>query len=336
VSALSNPSACGAAAIASMTEQGVVPTPENFSIWYEYHSGLNPQLSHVIDLLLQNAHRFDADVLASIHKRFFDRGRERDALQQASARMLALLQEVGGVIEHAGAGASSSNSTLQEISAAFASGTADLPALINRLCDEARELTERTEHLGQSLVGASERIQSLERSLQQVQRDAATDALTGLHNRRTFDAKLREAAGHAMNSGEPLSLALFDVDHFKRVNDIWGHQTGDQVLRLVATTLAAQIRPTDIAARYGGEEFGVILPATPSERAAAVSHRIRRVFEGRRVVARTSGKSIDGVTVSAGVACYDPGEPLSDWVERADKALYAAKKAGRNQVMVSG
>ena len=335
MNALSNQSACGAAAYASMTELGVVPTPENFTIWYEYHSGLNPQLSQVINLLLQRSHRFDADVLASIHKRFFDHSRERDALQHASARMLALLHEVGGVVDHAGAGANSRSTVLHEISEAFAAGDADLPDLINRLCDEARELAECTELLGQSLVGATERIHSLEESLQQVQRDATIDALTGLNNRRSFDTKLREAAGYAMNSGAPLSLALFDVDHFKRVNDTWGHQTGDQVLRLVATTLASHIRSTDIAARFGGEEFGIILPSTPPQQAADVCQRIRRAFEGRNVVARSSGKTIEGLTVSAGVACYDPGEPLIDWVERADKALYAAKAAGRNQVMVS-
>ena len=336
MNALTNPTAWGTAAFASMSEQGVVPTPDNFTIWYEYHSGLNLQLGQLIDILLQNNRQIDEAMLASIHKRFFDHGRERAALQTASARILALLQEVVGMVEHAGAGASRSNAALKEISAAFAEGSADLPNLINRLCDEARELTERTEQIGQNLAGATERIHTLERSLQEVQRDAATDALTGLNNRRTFEAKLREAAGYAMNSGAPLSLAIFDVDHFKRVNDTWGHQIGDQVLRLVASTLTSLIRPTDIAARYGGEEFGIILPATPTASAAEVSNRIRRAFEGKRMIARNSDTTIDGLTVSAGVARYDPGEPLSDWVERADKALYAAKEAGRNRVMVSG
>jgi diguanylate cyclase len=334
VNALSNPAAWGTAAIASMADQGVVPTPENFTIWYEHHSGINPPLSHLIGILTENRRQFDEDLLASIHKRFFCRERERDALRQASTRMLALLQEVVGAVEHAGLGASHSGATLQEISAAFTEGHADLPSLIDRLCHEARELTASTERIGQSLAGAAERIQSLERSLQEVRRDAATDALTGLSNRRTFDAQLRDAAGLAMNSGAPLSLALFDVDHFKRVNDTWGHQTGDQVLRLIAATLAAHIRPSDTAARYGGEEFAIILPSTPADAAAAVGNRIRRAFEGKRVIARTSGKTIGGLTLSAGIACYDPGEPLNDWVERADRALYAAKEAGRNQVTV--
>ncbi len=138
-----------------------------------------------------------------------------------------------------------------------------------------------------------------------------------------------------MNSGEPLMLLLIDIDHFKRVNDTWGHQTGDQVLRLVAATLSSATRAGDFVARYGGEEFAVILPGTRPDAALAVAERVRRSFEGRDIVARTSGKSIGGVTLSAGGAQYDPGEKLADWIERADQALYSAKKGGRNRVMLA-
>ena len=138
-----------------------------------------------------------------------------------------------------------------------------------------------------------------------------------------------------MISGEPLSLVLIDIDHFKRVNDNWGHQTGDQVLQLVAATLTASIRAGDFVARYGGEEFGVILPGTNARAASEVADRVRQVFEGRQIVARATGKTIGSVTVSAGGACYEPGERLSGWIERADQALYAAKKGGRNMVCMA-
>jgi diguanylate cyclase len=196
-------------------------------------------------------------------------------------------------------------------------------------------VADRSESIGQHLTGAVERIQPLERSLDDMRQDAATDGLTRLANRRSFDTQVREIAGKAMNSGEPLMLLLIDIDHFKRVNDTWGHQTGDQVLRLVAATLASSARSSDFVARYGGEEFAVILPATGPDAAVAVAERVRRSFEGREIVARTSGKSIGSVTLSAGGALYDPGERLSDWIERTDQALYAAKKAGRNRVLLA-
>ena len=330
-----DPTVCGRAAFASMSDHQVTPTPDNFAIWYEYHSGLNPELSHLINLLLTRPRAFNDQLLSSIYQRFFVHAKERAALQDTATRMMAVLQEVSGVVEAAGADADRNSTSLRETSQSMTADTAGLPALIARLRAEVQEMAARSARLGDHLVGAVERIQALERSLHAVQRDAATDSLTGLSNRRNFDAKLRAAAGLAMNSGEALSLAFLDIDHFKRFNDTWGHQVGDQVLRLVAATLNAQIRPSDLAARYGGEEFGVILPTTPTQDAAEVGDRIRRSFEGKRLVARNSGQTIDGLTVSIGVACYDPGEALDGWIARADKALYAAKAAGRNRVVVS-
>ena len=330
-----DPTLCGRAAYASMVEQNVVPTPDNFAIWYEYHSGFTPQLNHLIELLLLKRQRFDEQLLASIHRRFFAHSRDREALQETSVRMLNLLQEVVGVVENAGADARAGGTALRATTDAMMSMTVGLPDLITRLRDEARDMAERTDRLGQNLCGAAERIQLLERSLQEVRRDAATDGLTGLHNRRAFDAKLREAAGQAMNSGEPLSLAFFDIDHFKRFNDSWGHQVGDEVLRLVATTVTAQIRPSDIAARYGGEEFGIILPATQTAEAALLANRIRGSFEDKRLIVRTTGKKIDGLSVSVGIACYDPGEALNAWIGRADKAMYSVKAGGRNRVEIA-
>ncbi len=330
-----DPTACGRAAFASMSDHLVTPTPDNFAIWYEYHSGLNPELSHLINLLLTRPRAFNEQLLSSIYQRFFVHAKERAALQDTATRMMAVLQEVSGVVEAASADADRNTTSLRETSRSIPTEAAALPALIARLRDEVQEMAARSARLGDHLVGAVERIQALERSLHAVQRDAATDSLTGLSNRRTFDARLRAAAGMAMNSGEALSLVFLDIDHFKRFNDTWGHQVGDQVLRLVAATLNAQIRPSDLAARYGGEEFGVILPTTPPQDAVEVGDRIRRSFEGKRLVVRNSGQTIDGLTVSIGVACYDPGEALDGWIARADKALYAAKAAGRNRVVIS-
>ncbi|MCC6720346.1 MAG: GGDEF domain-containing protein [Acetobacteraceae bacterium] len=330
------PAECGRAAFDSVVRLGITPTPDNFAIWYEYHSGLNPELRHLIDLLLRSPGQCDDQTMRAVHRRFFAHQRERQALREASERMQALLQEVGTAVGDAGQEARSFGAAVRETSGAFVAGTTPLPLLIQRLREEAQGMAERSDMLGQHLAGAAERIQTLERSLDDLRHDAATDGLTGLNNRRSFDTRLREAAGQAMNSGEPLTLVLIDIDHFKRVNDQWGHQTGDQVLRLVAATLNAGRRAEDFVARYGGEEFALILPATSAAAAAEIANRMRRGFEGRPIVARNSGTSIGSVTISAGGASYDPGERLSDWVERADKALYAAKQGGRNRVCMAG
>jgi diguanylate cyclase len=273
--------------------------------------------------------------MGAIYRKFFVHARERDALREAFERMQGLLHEVGSVVGDAGQDARAFGTAVRTSSHAFTHGGVSLAALIQRLREEARTMAERSEAIGQHLIGAVERIQSLERSLDDLRHDAATDGLTRLANRRSFDTHLRDFAGKAMNSGEPLMLVLIDIDHFKRVNDSWGHQTGDQVLRLVAGILTSLIRQGDFAARYGGEEFAVVMPDTAPEPALAVAERIRRSFEGRDIVARNSGKSIGSVTISAGLAEYDPGERLAAWVGRADAALYAAKRGGRNRAVIA-
>ena len=330
-----NPAECGRAAFDSVVQLGITPTPDNFAIWYEYHSGLNPELRHLIDVLLTKPAHCDDQTMAAIYRKFFVHARERDALREASERMQRLLHEVGAMVGDAGQDAREFGTVVRDTSRAFAEGGMTLPALIQKLREEARAVADRSEAIGQHLTGAVERIQMLERSLDDLRQDAATDGLTRLANRRSFDTQLREVAGRAMNSGEPLMLLLIDIDHFKRVNDNWGHQTGDQVLRLVAAMLSSAIRDGDFVARYGGEEFAVILPGTRPDVALAVAERVRRSFEGRDIVARNSGTSIGSVTLSAGGALYEPGEKLSDWIERADQALYAAKKAGRNRVVLA-
>lgn len=330
-----DPIACGRRAFESVERLGIVPTPENFAIWFEYHGGLNPELCHLVDLLLAQPRRFDEQMMASIHQTFMAHASERTALRRASERMLGLLQEVGAMVGEAGVDASRFGAVVRDTSHAVVASSVSLADLIQRVEQEARDMAVRSESLARHLAGAAERISVLERSLDDVRRDAATDGLTGLHNRRAFDGRLRELAGSAMNSGDSVALLMVDIDHFKRVNDKWGHQIGDQVLRLVAAMLTASVRPEDFLARYGGEEFAAILPgATPGE-AHAVAERVRRGFEGRQLVVRNSGKAIGGVTLSVGGACYEPGEPMAAWIDRADAALYAAKQGGRNQVQIA-
>jgi diguanylate cyclase len=134
-----------------------------------------------------------------------------------------------------------------------------------------------------------------------------------------------------MNSGDELSMLMIDIDHFKKVNDTWGHQTGDIVLRHLAQTLQKAVRGGDHVARYGGEEFAVILPNTDGKAAVTVAENIRETLAKEPLVIELT-PPITPTTVSIGAACYDPGEPLAEWVGRADAALYSAKRDGRDRV----
>ena len=192
-----------------------------------------------------------------------------------------------------------------------------------------------------SLVGAdlsalrrSHRRQNrdLAEALDKINRLAITDELTGIWNRRQIMRVLRAQRALAERGGYDFSVCYLDIDHFKRVNDRYGHNAGDLVLQKVAASLREELREIDFFARFGGEEFIAVLANTPLPEAKAVAERLRRRVQGLRF------GEVDKrlrVTISLGVAGYRPGEPVEELLRRADEALYQAKAGGRNRVVVA-
>jgi diguanylate cyclase len=156
------------------------------------------------------------------------------------------------------------------------------------------------------------------------------DALTGLYNRGHWEQQLIQEFKNSRTFNEPTCLILLDIDHFKLVNDRFGHCTGDEVLRRVGKLIRDNLRPLDIPGRYGGEEFGVVLPESSKETAVAVAQRLRAAIE-KSLISTTDQHTIK-ITVSLGVALLnDNTQDCSQWIDNADKALYQAKQSGRNR-----
>jgi diguanylate cyclase (GGDEF)-like protein len=175
----------------------------------------------------------------------------------------------------------------------------------------------------------------LEKANRQLEVLSLNDALTGLHNRRHMDNLLPELCAEARRTGQPLTLALLDADHFKSVNDRWGHDFGDECLKHIASVLSRHVkRPRDVAIRFGGEEFALLLPGTNAEGAYGLCQRILEDMEQTAVKAE-NGEKVK-FTLSAGTATLFSGEDAKSLFQRADKALYAAKSNGRNQTLQAG
>ena len=164
---------------------------------------------------------------------------------------------------------------------------------------------------------------------------ARQDTLTGIDNRRTFTAAVNREIARTNRYGRPLALAMIDIDRFKRVNDSFGHAAGDAVIRHVVQTVAFGLRRHDLFGRWGGEEFAVALPEADPDCAGAIAERIRRSVEESPLRSPTGGGWPIPVTVSIGIAVLAPGETLDAFADRADRAMYEAKRAGRNRVSVA-
>ena len=186
------------------------------------------------------------------------------------------------------------------------------------------------------LLAAIVRDVSRQKALEaELTRLARQDMLTGIDNRRTFAAAVEREIARAHRYGRPLALAMIDIDRFKRVNDSFGHAAGDAVIRHVVQTVAFGLRRHDLFGRWGGEEFAVALPEADPDCAGAIAERIRRSIEDSPLRSPTGGGWPIPVTVSIGIAVLAPGETLDAFADRADRAMYDAKRAGRNRISVA-
>jgi diguanylate cyclase len=186
--------------------------------------------------------------------------------------------------------------------------------------------------LENQLRSTSSEISQLREEVETTRREASTDGLTGIANRKMFDSRVLDAVAEATETGTPMALMMLDIDHFKKFNDAHGHQIGDQVLILLARTLEESTKGKDTAARYGGEEFAVILPETGLTQAITLADKIRQRLASKKIVNRKTGDFLGTITLSIGVAQFKSGESVATLVARADAAMYEAKNTGRNRV----
>jgi diguanylate cyclase len=209
----------------------------------------------------------------------------------------------------------------------------ELQRLLGASIDENRHLTAHVRRLEAEVRRNSAELAKLRGDLHGAVHDALTDPLTGLANRRSFDLGLRAIAGRA-SAWSPAHLVMADIDHFKRVNDVHGHDFGDKVLRIVGEVLLANVRRGNLVARVGGDEFGLLLPSASPHYTARIATRLCELLASRPLVVRGQPEVVERITLSIGVAGWHAGESSVEWYARADAALYEAKRQGRNRMSI--
>lgn len=317
-----------------MQEAGVWPTPLNFELWLHYLSAPDSALSQEIARLLAGGAPFTDATAEMLAAEFLPRSRLSDEIRDAGAVLNRELAAVAAAIDKARESQADYGDTLAQAVDRMASAPDmdSLGVIVSSLSDATRRIRRHTSALERRLESSNREVIKLRDHLEQVRRDAMTDALTNLANRKAFDEQLKRMCDEAETSGATIGLALIDIDHFKRFNDTWGHQTGDQVLRYVASVLGRIARAPRIAARYGGEEFAVIFPRETAATIETVLNAAREEIASRSLRRRSTNDDLGAVTISVGFALRRKQETTQQLVERADEALYASKRSGRNRV----
>ena len=309
-------------------------TPDIYELWYVYYSGQSPEVMQAVDVLVSNDQEIGVERCKELYYKFLSSDYKTSVVKQASDDINHTLKSVSGVVAGVRTATSEYSGKLGGMSEKISDikDPQELKSVLSTVMEDTQAMMSQNQELEEQLTQSSEAMEQMKKDLEKIRREAMTDGLTGLANRKSFDEEILSIHTDTSKAGGLYSLMMLDIDHFKSFNDHYGHQVGDQVLRLVARTLTDGVKGRDIAARYGGEEFAIILPETPLDAALKVGESLRKAVATKDVINRNSGEKLGRITMSAGVAEYVEGEGFEALIERADAALYTAKHNGRNQV----
>jgi diguanylate cyclase len=320
-------------ALPLMSRQSAALHPVSYAVWYEYVAGNNGPLRAAVDHHLQDGAVLDEKATFEIFRKHVAE-LDHDLAQRVSDGFQKVLADMSQSASQAGDHADQFGNALEKWSAGINGVEAGVG--LGDILGLTRDMQGSITSLKGRLDDSRREIEELRREVSKAREDALADSLTGLANRRGFDMALAACLSMPAADEQGPSLLITDIDHFKRVNDNYGHLFGDRVIRAVAQILKDNVKGKDTAARYGGEEFVVLLPDTPLDGACRLAEKIRSAVERFSIKRTDNREAVASVTVSLGVASYCGGESGSDFVARADAALYMSKHQGRNRVTVAG
>ncbi|MBV7316357.1 GGDEF domain-containing protein [Shewanella sp. NIFS-20-20] len=321
-------------AIPQMTRYGIAVTPDNYAVWYEYFKGENRSLVTAVNHYINNEIRFTDKINQDLYHQFVEAKPTVD-LVKSHLDTERIISNLLDTIASMSTDSCEFSGVLTTYSHRLnTSPTIDsLGQLVTELKAHVDEMITSNSSLEQSLGAMQTELSCLKSEMSTLEQASLTDALTSLKNRRAFDMTISAQVDFVKQGGEPFCLLMIDIDHFKKINDIHGHQVGDKVLAYVAKMLTNAVRGEDFVGRFGGEEFVIILPKTDYTSALVVAENLRSRISHKQLSIGKAKESIGKVTVSIGVATANIADDNDSCIARADAALYSAKAAGRNSVV---
>jgi len=286
-----------------------------------------------IDNFVNGAGSYPEDLSQKIYREFIADKKEllndlvRDGLKKVLGEIVASIAATNQQYDD-------SENQLTKINGSLLPGLseAEVEIIAKRVQQQIEFLEFTNSSFKNQLDQATKEIDALKDKLEKYRTESIKDPLTQIDNRRGFDKKLTDAIDNANEKQTSLCLIMADIDHFKKINDTYGHLVGDNVIRMVAGTLKNSVKGRDDVARIGGEEFAIILPDTPVDGALKLAEDMRVTFDKFDLKKKNSGESLGKVTLSFGVTKYQFGESAEAFINRSDEALYKSKNTGRNKV----
>ncbi|MEW8492505.1 MAG: GGDEF domain-containing protein [Candidatus Thiodiazotropha taylori] len=332
-----NISECFRLSLSFLTKYQMLGTPVNFALFYHYAAGDDENLLEAIDEYLKQGKNWSNNEANELFKRYIH-GCENEFVDNLREEILSVTAHtIGSMIDIAGSTAISNKKIKTHINhLAESKNVSDVLAAVKEIISETRELATETTKLEQELTDSSSVINELMNELAYIKKQAIYDALTGVLNRRGFDEKLNALISDSkVNMDLNFCIIIIDLDHFKRINDQYGHITGDKVLFSIGKLLSERTKGLDNCARFGGEEFAILMPETQLTSAYNVAENLRILVTKIKLKRPSTGEIIDDISASFGVGAYRRGEKKENFLDRCDKALYRAKRLGRNRVIIA-
>ncbi len=306
--------------------------PVNYTVCYEYLLGSNPSLKQEIDQAIQVQTPLNDQMMENWFEKFLLES-NLDSLRQSQTDLIEVITALAESTALAEENVADFGHALRHSEKELIDPSNPIESIVAHLLVRTKSTQVSMGLMRQQIQESREEIAALRDRLERVTEEALTDPLTGLANRKGLSNAIEAALmSEGMLKSCPCVL-MIDIDHFKKINDTYGHLLGDKVIKVVGETLKRQIKGKDTAARYGGEEFCVLLPETELRDAIKVADNIRATIENIKIKRVNDQQEIGKVTISIGVAQYQLKEPIPDLIERADSALYQSKNEGRNRVM---